>query len=504
MKKTSLLLIGLVFLGFFYRVYGLNRNLSFWTDEDHVAIFARAILERGRPVLKNGYQTGLYQYLWYWLTALSFRLGGISEAAARWPAVIFGSLTIIASYFLGQLLLGSFSGLLSAALITFLRPEILWSRQARPYQALQFFFLLAAIFLVLAQRSRQRRFLYLGGFFLSALLASLCHGLGLVLFFNGLFLIFLFFPNRWLILLLIISFLLALPFHLTIKLILSSFGQFNNFFYYRVFLSHHYFGLSFLAASGVLFLGQWYRRQQQRSQLFTIALLVFPILSQLFLVSFFLRQPFTRYFYIVFPFIIILASANFVLLSQLLKKKKLTFFLLALVSLFLLSNYQQFVFKPQKFYSLNQDMAEIPEVDWQKIYRFVARWRQKHPGAPLLVNWNDLPVWYLGEGVQPLYLVRQTNSKQTTDPLSGAHLLRSRHDLQTLRQNYRQGLAVFDSWDDRLPAACRHYCQKHCQLVFQQDIRQPGQPRPWPVNVYIWSDAPAVQGNAKTAAVAGE
>jgi hypothetical protein len=62
---VKLVLLALLGVGFFYRLYGLNANYSFWTDENHVAIFARAILERGRPVLLNGYLTGIYQWLQY-------------------------------------------------------------------------------------------------------------------------------------------------------------------------------------------------------------------------------------------------------------------------------------------------------------------------------------------------------------------------------------------------------------------------------------------------------
>ena len=149
-KKSSwltLFMMALMAIGFWYRIYGLNNNNSFWTDENHLAIFARAILEKGKPILANGYSTGTYQWLQYWLSAISARIFGLNEFAIRFPSVIFGVLTIWAVYLLGKELFNKNIGLVAAALITFLKIEILWSRQARPYQALQFFFVLGAWFI---------------------------------------------------------------------------------------------------------------------------------------------------------------------------------------------------------------------------------------------------------------------------------------------------------------------------------------------------------------------
>ena len=130
-------------------------------------------------------------------------------------------------------------------------------------------------------------------------------------------------------------------------------------------------------------------------------------------------------------------------------------------------------------------MQEIPEVDWKRIYQFVARWRRQHPHAPLVVNWNDLPVWYLGESPRHLYLLRQIQTARH-DPLSGAPIINSLADFQNLIRYHPHGLVVIDSWDDRLPVGIRPYCRQHLQ--HQLEIRQlyPRQPRPWPVNIYSW------------------
>ena len=311
----TIILFLITLLGLFYRLYNLTANYAFWTDEDHVAIFVRAILQRHSPTLSNGYSTGFYQWLWYWLSAIPAAIFGPQEFALRLPAVFFGTATIIMAYYLARLRLSYLASFAATFLTAFLQIEILWSRQARPYQALQFFFLLASYFLYQASRQTRHRQAYLIGFFLTGLAASLCHGLGLLIFINGFF--FLLFQPR-LRRLALISLLAVLPFIIPFRaplqsIFLNRFGHFSNLFYYRVFLTHHYFTITLAAISG-FFLLYFYRRKY-------CYLLIIPLAIQLFVVAFLLGQPFTRYFYIVFPYLLILAGANVDLLPKLLRHK---------------------------------------------------------------------------------------------------------------------------------------------------------------------------------------
>ncbi len=118
--------LSLVIIGFFFRLYGLSKNYSFWTDENHLAIFVKTILERGKPALANGYSTGIYHWLQYWLSAISARIFGLNEFAVRFPSVVFGILTIWAVWLLGREMFGRNAGLTAALFTTFLKIEILW------------------------------------------------------------------------------------------------------------------------------------------------------------------------------------------------------------------------------------------------------------------------------------------------------------------------------------------------------------------------------------------
>ena len=494
--KVKLFLLFLIIIGFFYRVYGLDINHSFWTDEEHVALFARAILERGQPVLANGYSTGVYQWPQYWLSAISAKIFGLNEFAIRFPSVIFGALTIWAVYFLGKELFNKNVGLVAAFFTTFLKIEILWSRQARPYQALQFFYLLSAWLLCKLSKKDKFEWKYFAGFLGCGILASLMHGLGLLILLSG-FLYLLICRPHWLKKEKIFLGLIPLLFFVYLLRaqavsLLARFGQINNLFYYRVFLTHNYLPFCLLAFLGIGFL----IRQKKYRELF---LPIIFLSVQIFIASFLLIQPFTRYFYPAFPFVIILATYSlinlvFFLKSWFIKQKKLAKYLIMpfvflvffLLILTIILPKNKFAFLPRKVYSLNEDMQEIPEVDWKKIYQLVGQKLSQNQDAVLATNWNDLPIWYLGED-KLNYLLRRTESLKK-DPLSGAEVVSNLERFLAITEKGGKGIVVIDSWDNYLPVEIRSYIRSNFKKELEIDRLYPTQPRYWPVEVYSWGN----------------
>jgi len=479
-RNWKIILLSLLMLvGLTYRVRGLRENYSFWTDENHVAIFARAILERGKPVLANGYSTRAYQWLQYWLSAISAKVFGLNEFAIRFPSVIFGILTIWAVYLLGGELFNKNVGLISAFLVTFLKIEILWSRQARPYQALQFFYLLGLWFIYKLTEAKRFKWQCFLGFLTCGILASFMHGLGLVILFVGLVWLFLVLQkNKITFLGLILTSLIILffPFKDLVIRVFSKIGRVNNIFYYRVFLLHNYFPLVILSFLGVIGLAL----QKKYRELF---LILFVLGVQGFIVSFILPQPFLRYFYIVFPFVVLLGVEGLFFIASFARKKHK---IIAGILLFLLilSLGRKVAISPQKVYSLNEDMQEIPEVDWKKVYSIVAKKREKDPSKILIANWNDLPVWYLGEGSLD-YLTRDLS--KTKDPLSGAEIINTKDKFIQVVENSSGGIVVLDSWDDMIPKGIREFCFLHLNKIAEIDRIYNSQPRFWSVYIFEWS-----------------
>lgn len=515
-SKNSFFLLVLFFFAFLVRVYGLTSYFSFWSDEEHTALMARAILERGKPVLANGYQTGpIYQQFLYWLTAGSMKVFGVNELAVRLPAVVFGSLTVLAVYLLGKEIFNKRVGLLAAFLIAFLKIEILWSRQARPYQMLQFFFILGAYFIyryvsglrVVCGVKKKENWLIVG-FLLCAVCASFSHGLGLVLFLDGiLFLTLSNFKKTWkvVVLLLLSIFLTFIYFsRREIRPNLFVLGKINNLFYYRILMTKNYLILGILGGLGGI--GTVLKGGFKKILLFLIFLG-----TQIFIVSLLLRQPFIRYFYITLPFIVLL-SCYFVyeltgclpaLLHKALqaggfrvairnkeKKKFGNLRILAFVicSFFLLGCLyvkDKLVLWPQKVYSLNEDMQEIPEVDWKKIYKFVGEKLKENQEAVLVTNWNDLPIWYLGEG-KLNYIVRIKNYDKEKDPVSEALIIDSLAGFKEIIEKNKRGYFILDSWDDQVPEGVREYCHRNLKREWEIDRLYSVQPRYWTVWIYSW------------------
>lgn len=483
-KLSKIILPILLLIGFLYRVYGLNNNFSFWSDENHVAIFVRAILERGEPILSNGYSTGIYQWLLYWLGAISAKIFGLNEFAIRLPSVLFGVLSVLAIYLVGKEIFNKKVGLIAAFLTNFLNIEILWSRQARPYQGLQFFYLLSIFFLLKLVKSDNFNLKYFLFFLISAFSASLMHGLGVFIFiFSFIYILifkFKFFRRKIFCLLSFVLLLIFLIFFLREKIYfnLISLKQINNFFYYRIFLTHNYFFFSLTAVFNFLLI--FFKKEKDKYLIFLIFLFI-----QLILISFFLPMPFTRYFYIVFSLVILLSSSFLEKLSGIVKNKKFSnIFLISLVFFSIFISKDKFSFLPKENYSLNEDMQEIPEVDWKKIYSFVKEKLDKNNNSILITNWNDLPVWYLGESRLD-YLVR-TGNPYFYDSLSGAIIIKNLEALERVIETENSGLIVIDSWDDRIPNNVREYIRENLKKEFEVDRLYPVQPRLWPVEVYSW------------------
>jgi len=157
-----------------------------------------------------------------------------------------------------------------------------------------------------------------------------------------------------------------------------------------------------------------------------------------------------------------------------------------MLTLFIVGMGNKFTLFPKKVYSLNEDTQEIPEVDWKKVYSFVEEKLRENPEAILITNWNDLPVWYLGEGNLD-YLIRKPGKmKLERDPVSLAGYLDSLGEFEKMVKREKKGILVIDSWDDRVPNGIREYVKKNLKKEFEVDRLYPTQPRYWPVEVYSW------------------
>src|SRR3989344_8469876 len=140
LDKFKLTLIILIALGFIYRIWFLSTQ-SIWMDESFTINAALETLEKGYPLLDSGVFYGgslLNIYLISGFISIFPDIWG-----ARLVSVLFGTLTLILSFYFGKKFFDKKTALIFTFLMTFSYWEILWSRQARMYIQLQFFYFLS-------------------------------------------------------------------------------------------------------------------------------------------------------------------------------------------------------------------------------------------------------------------------------------------------------------------------------------------------------------------------
>lgn len=507
----------LVVVAFIWRYKGLTARYSFWTDEGHVAIFARAILQRGKPILANGYLTGTYQLAWYWLTAISMKVFGMDEFGGRLPGLFFGILTIPAVFLLGKKLFDKNIGLVSAMMTTFLTIEILWSRQARPYQAIQFFYLLDFIFffeiLDPSDRKKVSFFWPIFGLVGSVIISSLMHWFGLLpivfIFFYILLVRFdvlkmalanirnflkknLFFGSI-LLTFAAISIFFALYkinfFYAIVEFVFPIPGKislYNYFSYYHSFLWRQHGLLIFLAELGLLLS---FIKNKRQTLFFIIVILI-----TLGFVSFRLEQSYSRYLYPIFPVFIIYFSYFLSEFSELLAKSRpkksalpLKNIFLFGIALFIIGNGYKFTIKPKSTYSINSDMQEIPEVDYKEIYSFIKSKTGSTQPWILLTTWADHATWYLGESKPDFWLrKKEVMGGENIDLLTGAPVISDLASLKEIIKKNKSGVILIESWELYIPDGMKDFAENNLKKEKLVDRIYPVQPRYWPVEIYSW------------------
>src|SRR3990167_6910336 len=100
MKKVELALVLLIVgLAFFYRIYGLQVNHPFWGDEIFTASQANVLLRNGLSIFSN-HKLFLehHNITEHVLVSVMFALFGQHEYISRIPSALFGSFVVLAVF----------------------------------------------------------------------------------------------------------------------------------------------------------------------------------------------------------------------------------------------------------------------------------------------------------------------------------------------------------------------------------------------------------------------
>jgi len=185
----------LLLLGFCFVLYFLNLGRwDLWNpDEPRYAQVAREMVNGGDWILmhSNGSVYSDKPPLFFWLIALSSYLWqGFTSYSARFPSALFGTLTVILTFFIGKTLYSSRMGFLSGLILTTSYQFAYLATRANIDATLTFF--TTASLLCFIQwvrdnpegeiRQGRRRYLLIYGFYVGMALAILAKGpVGLIL-----------------------------------------------------------------------------------------------------------------------------------------------------------------------------------------------------------------------------------------------------------------------------------------------------------------------------------
>ena len=142
MKKSSIVLLFIIGLGIFLRLYGIW-NFPFTHDE--LSAISRLHFNTFSDLIENGvkidgHPAGVQIFLWLWT-----KIFGISEISLRLPFFMMGILCIPLMYILTKRWLNATAGLFTSGFIAVCQYTVFYSLIARPYIAGLFFILLLLI-----------------------------------------------------------------------------------------------------------------------------------------------------------------------------------------------------------------------------------------------------------------------------------------------------------------------------------------------------------------------
>jgi len=361
-KIITLITLTIIFLyALFLRIYKIQEQ-SYWIDEAFTINAVLETIEKGYPLLDSGeyYSRALLNT---YLTSASVSILGFNEFSTRIISLIFGVLSIYLIFLLSKKVFNTNIALLASFMTSFSYWQIAWSRQARMYTQLQFFFFLSIyLFNSLLEKFSYKKLVFL---FLSTLAAILSHYFGyflIVIYFSILTIKLL--NNKEKILLfyqkvktnkILSGFLLLLFFFLSYKLSKDFFTYIltkeRNLFWEYINFIHYFFPVLYILALFGLAISLKAKPAKEKASHILLGLSFFIPFLTISLVS---DLKMFRYLFFITPLIFIFFSFFIDYISKKTRWKNLSFILLSFLIIILSSslNIRVFNFKPISHYYL--------------------------------------------------------------------------------------------------------------------------------------------------------
>lgn len=374
---------------------------SMWIDESISAVTAQGIIDNSSPILESGAVYSRAEIFHYLMAGFILVFGG--DFGARFVSVLFGVLTVYLGYIFGRKFIGKgFGGLGFALLLCVSSMEIIYSQQARFYQAFQFFYFLS--FYLFYKIAILKESLFdkwkVKSSVISGLLSWICLVLSVMmtihLQFMGYILLPLFlgvyiinnvftnglirgigqlFRDKVFMILGLIGVICGIYLAFRIQGMLSLDYFERSFYYgnlYSVF-SWEYFPLMFLSLLGfiVALFNNW------RLHLSLFSFVVIPFIGMFFVKFFATRYIYFATFFLFFYLVYLLSKMHF----------------RVLIMLILFVFYAGYVFDFNGIKHPNYDFS-MPVSDYKGAYEFVLDDINNLSELDLIATWTPASVWY--------------------------------------------------------------------------------------------------------------
>lgn len=490
-KSNTVILYVLLFLfiaaGFTLRYTGIVKNLSYWNDEGHVAIYARGLEETGKAINTYGQSTGYYQLLMYSVTAISFKMFGVTEFAGRLPSVIIGTVLIAAIYIVSRRSLGKRAALISAFLMTFAQMQLAWSTQLRPYIWLELATLCIVYLCYRCMRNTASFFdLYIVGAGIITILAVLFHASGLMnVPIIGFTIVYKSISQKKYAALLY-TIPLALIFVVAIFLIFRNVFDIllrfdTDILHYRIFITQNYKWLVAGAAVGCIGL---FRRDKSMSILFAVSVaLIFAM------AIFKINSQFVRYSLPAFPLLYMLFSYGVVTAADLISAHLRsvppllsTAILMVLVTGYLYKK-DKIVMTPKYYYTINHDMRENPIVDYKKAFAGMNQLIGNRKDILIVDSWNDRVPWYI-PGHPFVFASREKKIK--IDPQFGEKMIHTIDHFEAERMRNKAGIVLVENWESQMIPELQDHIRKTLKHEFDVQDLPYNEDDKWSISIYSW------------------
>ena len=490
-----MLLFFIVFVGFIFRLKGIQDNHSFWADEAYTSSIARDFIA-GKIGFGEAAKAAMYQPLNIFIITFSFSIFGFTEFAARLPSVLFGTAGIFFAFLLGRRLSNIWGGLLGSFLMAFSQLNLANSTQAKPYIAIQALSLL--ICFLLSNLNNKRISLHLPAAI--GLLASFMNTIGVLIFIPYIVIIIAshkqtiksLLKSYWLIpLFTAFLFLFFLERHFIIRMLTYSpsgnfLFPFNHLTYLKALLFKQYFFFVFFAFASFIFL-----IKKQRA--YSIGIL-FYILFYLYFWTFKHYTHNIRYLVPLFGLFFVLFSVFWAKVGERLKnflpiksgfnfKWLIPFFIIVVFAI----SQHKIVLKPMNYYSPNTDFyGDVQIADYKTVFKRIGEELSKYKTIVIFNDVGDAQRWYLKKQAHAYFIKGFGNNEPIKNDVDGIITYKTLGQFLAEKSKYPKGLLIVEDWDSFLPEDIKQYAKKNMKREFRVENLPQAKNDPWPLAVYSW------------------